>query len=79
MVIPPAKTGKDTTNKIAVKNTPQINKGSCSQPTLGLRRFLMVQRKLIDPPIEDAPAICNLKMAKSTLIPGWPTILDIGG
>ena len=33
MVIPPAKTGRDTTKRIAVKKTPQINKGSFSQVT----------------------------------------------
>jgi len=31
MVIPPAKTGRETTSKIAVKKTPQTNKGIFSQ------------------------------------------------
>jgi hypothetical protein len=33
------------------------------------RKLIIVQTKLIDPPIEDAPAICKLKIAKSTLGP----------
>ena len=55
IVIPPAKTGKETTSKIAVKKTPQINKGIFSHLILGDRRLEIVQRKLIDPPIEETP------------------------
>jgi len=70
MVIPPANTGRESTNKIAVKKTPQIKRGIFSQFIEGFRKLIMVQRKLILPPIEEAPAMCILKIAKSTPIPG---------
>jgi hypothetical protein len=50
----------------------------CSREIQLLRRFLVVVRKLIPPKIELAPAQCNLKMAKSTLLPGCPIVLSGG-
>lgn len=79
MVIPPAKTGREKTSRMAVKKILQINKGRDSQVIIAERRFIMVQRKLIDPPMEEAPAMCILKMAKSTLFPGCPTKSLRGG
>jgi len=35
--------------------------------------------KLIAPAIEDAPAICKLKIAKSTEGPEWNSLVDNGG
>jgi hypothetical protein len=79
IVMPPANTGNERTSKIAVKKILQINKGIFSHDILGFRKLIIVQRKLILPPIEEAPAICNLKIAKSTLIPGCPTKSLMGG
>jgi hypothetical protein len=39
----------------------------------------MVTIKLIAPAIDEIPAKCKLNMAKSTALPGWPTIPDNGG
>jgi len=66
MVIPPANTGNDNNNKIAVKYTAQTNKGNLFIDCPPCRKFIIVVIKLIAPPIEDAPAKCKLKIAKST-------------
>jgi hypothetical protein len=39
----------------------------------------MVQMKFMAPINDDAPAICRLRIAKSTAAPGCPTMLDSGG
>jgi hypothetical protein len=41
--------------------------------------FIIVTIKLIAPRIEETPAICKLKMAKSTEAPECPCILAKGG
>jgi len=79
MVIPPAKTGRDKTNKIAVKKILHKIRGIFSQFIRVGRAFNIVQRKLIDPPMEEAPAMWSLKIAKSTLHPGCPKISLMGG
>jgi len=79
IVIPPANTGNDRTKRMAVKKTPQIKRGIFSQFIEGLRKLIIVQRKLILPPIDEAPAMCILKIAKSTPIPGCPVRSLIGG
>jgi len=65
-VIAPANTGKDNNNKNAVINTAQTYKGNLCINIPGLRMLKIVTIKLIAPKIEDAPAICKLKIAKST-------------
>ena len=40
---------------------------------------MIVHKKLIEPPILEAPAICILKIPKSTPIPWCPTNLERGG
>jgi hypothetical protein len=79
MVIPAAKTGKDNNNKNAVTKTDQTNKGSIRIFNPGTRMFKIVTIKLIAPKIEDKPAKCKLKIAKSTAAPEWAAILDNGG
>lgn len=69
IVIAPANTGKDKTNKKTVTNTVQTNKLICSKEIDLLRKFLVVVIKLIPPKIELKPAQCKLKIAKSTLLP----------
>jgi len=68
IVIAPAKTGKESNKRIAVINTDQTNKGMLSKLVLKPRILIMVVIKLIAPRIEEAPAKCNLKIAKSTLL-----------
>jgi hypothetical protein len=55
-VIPPAKTGKERIRRMAVKKTVHTKRGRDSHPILTKRKFKIVQRKLIEPPIEEAPA-----------------------
>ena len=79
MVNAPANTGKEITNKIAVKYTLQINKGNLDQPMAALRKLIIVHRKFNEPPILDTPATCILKIARSTPLLGCPTKDDKGG
>jgi hypothetical protein len=69
-VIAPANTGRDSTNKNTVIKTLHKNKGSRSNVIVFGRILKIVQIKLIDPIIEEAPARCKEKIAKSTLLPG---------
>jgi len=70
MVIAPAKTGSDNKSRKAVKNTDQANKGISSKHNPTPRIFEMVTIKLIAPRIEETPARCKDKIAKSTEEPG---------
>jgi len=67
-VIAPAKTGRDSKSKMAVIRTDHTNKGMESNLKQEVRIFRIVVIKLIAPKIDEAPAKCNLKIAKSTEI-----------
>jgi len=69
MVIAPAKTGSDNNNRTAVINTDQTNKGTFSIVIPYDRILIIVEIKLIAPIIEEAPAKCKEKIAKSTELP----------
>lgn len=69
IVIAPARTGRARSNSTAVINTDHTNRGIESSLIEDDRMFIMVVMKLIAPRIEEAPARCKLKMAKSTEIP----------
>jgi hypothetical protein len=75
----PAKTGKDKTNKKAVIKTDQTKRGNWCIPKPGLRILKIVVIKLIAPRIEEIPAKCKLKIAKSTAAEEWLKILLKGG
>jgi hypothetical protein len=45
----------------------------------GTRILIIVTIKFIAPKIEDKPAKCKLKIAKSTAPPEWAVIPDNGG
>jgi hypothetical protein len=66
IVIAPANTGKDNSNKNAVIKTDHTNSGRLWKDKLFTRILKIVQIKLIAPKIDDAPDKCKLKMAKST-------------
>jgi hypothetical protein len=68
--MPAAKTGRDKSSKMAVKKTDQTNNGTRCQNMLGVLMLMMVVMKLMAPKIEEAPARCKLKIAKSTAAPG---------
>jgi hypothetical protein len=71
MVIAPARTGKDSNNKIAVINTVQTNKGNLLNSIPLHLIFWIVTIKLIAPAIDEMPAKWRLKIAQSTLAPEW--------
>lgn len=76
----PAKTGNLVTNRTAVIPSAQIIRGIRSNEIIFVvREQIIVERKLILPRIEETPATCNLKIAKSTEIPLWYLESDNGG
>jgi len=68
-VIAPANTGSDRSRRTAVIRTDHTNNGIESNDMDADRIFIIVVMKLIAPRIEEAPAKCNLKIARSTEIP----------
>jgi len=66
IVIAPANTGIENNNKNAVINTAHAYNGILCINIPGHLMFKIVTIKLIEPKIEDAPAKCKLKIAKST-------------
>jgi hypothetical protein len=79
IVMAPASTGKDSNSKRAVINTDHTNRGIRSNVMDAARILMIVVMKLIAPRIEEIPAKCSEKMAKSTAPPGWAIFLDKGG
>lgn len=79
IVIAPASTGRDSTNKNVVIIIHQTNKVIWFKAIALLRKFLVVTIKLIEPKIDLTPAKCKLKIARSTLTPLCPIKEDKGG
>lgn len=79
IVMAPARTGRVSTRRIVVMITAHTNRGIRSSRIPFDRMLIMVVMKLIDPRIDEAPAKCNEKMAKSTDGPEWAKFLDSGG
>lgn len=79
IVIAPASTGKDNSNRTAVIKTAQANSGIRSRIIPKTRRFPRVLMKFTAPRIDLTPAKCNEKMAKSTDLPACAMFLDNGG
>jgi hypothetical protein len=78
-VIPPARTGNARTSKIDVTKTDQIKSGILNKLiSIGLI-LIIVTIILIAPNIDEAPAKCMLKIAKSTAAELCPIILLSGG
>lgn len=76
----PARTGRLTISRTAVIATDHKNRGRrASLNAADMRDTKIVVRKLILPRIEEIPARCNLKMARSTEIPVWNLESDRGG
>ncbi|CAO1297239.1 unnamed protein product, partial (mitochondrion) [Diamesa hyperborea] len=67
----PAKTGNDKSNKTAVITTDQTNKGIRSKVIPLERMLITVVMKFTAPKMEEIPAKCKEKMAKSTEAPAW--------
>ena len=67
IVIPPAKTGKLRTNKKLVTIIAHTKRLRCSKDKIYLiLPFRQVVIKLIPPKIDETPATCKEKIAKST-------------
>lgn len=79
IVIAPANTGSDNNNNTAVINTAHTNNGILCIVIPGVLILITVVIKFIAPKIDDIPAKCKLKIAKSTAPPEWNSILDNGG
>lgn len=69
IVIAPANTGNDRSKRIAVTKIAQQNNGNLCIVIPGLRIFKIVVIKFIAPNIEEIPARCKLKIARSTDAP----------
>ena len=72
MVMAPARTGSDSSSRNTVTRIDHTNSGILCRVMPGARMLKMVVMKLIAPRIEDAPAICSEKIAKSIAGPGEP-------
>jgi len=66
IVIAPANTGRDNNNSTAVIKTAQTNNGNLCIVIPGALIFIIVVIKFIAPSIDEIPARCKLKIAKST-------------
>ena len=78
-MIAPANTGKDKSSKIVVINTAHAKSGTRSKNIPNTRKLLNVLIKLIAPKIDEIPAKCKEKIAKSTALPAWAIFLAKGG
>jgi hypothetical protein len=63
IVIAPANTGKDKSNKIAVISTAHANRGIRSRNIPKVRIFPSVLMKFTAPRIDETPAKCKEKIA----------------
>lgn len=79
MVMAPASTGRVSTSRIVVIITAHTNRGIRSSRIPFDRMLIIVVIKLIDPRIDEAPARCREKIARSTDGPEWARFLARGG
>jgi len=66
-------------NTAVTANAQSIKGRRSSETNLVVREQIIVVRKLILPKIEEIPAKCSLKIAKSTEIPEWYLESERGG
>jgi len=79
IVMAPARTGKDRSNRIAVRSTDQGNIGTLSGLFRVSRILTIVAIKFAAPRIDLAPARWRAKIARSTDGPLWAIEPDRGG
>lgn len=75
----PASTGRDRSNKMAVRSTDHTNSGNFSIDMPSDRILMVVEMKFTAPRIDLTPARCNEKMVISTDPPEWAIEFDSGG
>lgn len=66
IVIPPANTGKERSNRITVINAAHTKRGIRSQDNILGRILVTVEIKFKEPRIDLTPARCREKIARST-------------
>lgn len=74
-----ARTGKEKARRKEVISTDQTKRGTLDQVIPKVFILKIVTIKLIAPRIEETPAICKLRIPKSTAGPEWKIPLDKGG
>lgn len=79
IVIAPANTGRARISRKAVIRMAHTNRGSRCIVIPGARMLNTVVMKFTVPRIDEAPAKCRLKIARSTDPPEWKPIPDSGG
>lgn len=65
-MIAPASTGRESNRRIVVILRDQTNNGTRSSRRPSVRMLIIVVIKLIEPRIEEVPARCREKIARST-------------
>lgn len=75
----PASTGSDSSSNVTVITTAQTNSGIRSSRRPFHRILIIVVIKLIAPRIDEAPAKCSEKIAKSTEGPACARFPASGG
>ena len=70
MVMPPASTGSASSSRKAVISTDQANSGILCSVMPGARMLKIVVMKLMAPRIDEAPAMCSDRIARSMAGPG---------
>lgn len=79
IVIPAAKTGRDSKSSTAVINTDHTNSGVWYCERAGGFILIIVVIKLIAPKIDETPARCREKIVRSTEAPAWARFPAKGG
>ena len=79
IVIAPANTGRERRSRMAVIMTDHTNRGTRSSRSPFVRILITVVMKLSAPRIDDTPAKCREKIAKSTEGPACAMFLARGG
>src|SRR6202790_4064758 len=74
MVMAPASTGSAKSSRNTVTRIDQTNSGLLCRVMPGARMLKIVVMKLMAPRIDEAPARCSDRIAKSTAGPGWPEV-----
>jgi hypothetical protein len=75
----PASTGNDKSSRTTVIVTAHTNNGIRSNCNPCHRMLITVVIKFTAPKMDEAPARCSEKMAKSTEGPAWARFLERGG
>lgn len=77
--MPAARTGRESRSNTAVISTDQTNRGVWYCDRAGGFMLIAVVMKLIAPRIDEIPARCREKMARSTDAPAWAKLPARGG